>query len=491
MTGPELLAASIAWVEETWRIAVEFAASRPDLALLYGGSAIVLVLMTYWLSRRLFRSGSDRSLARETRSARIAGYAMAFLFFAGFGTWAATVSLAAAALAVGVISPDGARKTVQHLEGGIIKQIHVREGDSVKAGQPLVTLQGTQALARFEELNERRIFLAALESRLEAEQLGASEITFDTDILADRSEAALDAIASQTALFHRRVAVQEGRARILGQRVAQLEEEITGLTEVIASENEQLALIGEELASVTDLLEKGLTSMPRVMALRREQAELTGSRAANRASIARNRQAIGETELQLLTIRQQFQEEASKALTEVRAELSAIESQLLERTDILARTTIFAPTDGRVMNIRVTTENSGVIGPGEPVLDIVPDDALLVVDARVRPQDIDLVTVNMRARVVLSAFSQRNLPQLFGTVRSISADRLVDERTGEPYFLAKIFVDPAEVAALADEIELVAGMPAEVMILTGERTFMDLMLRPLSSSIRRSFRDDS
>jgi HlyD family secretion protein/epimerase transport system membrane fusion protein len=231
--------------------------------------------------------------------------------------------------------------------------------------------------------------------------------------------------------------------------------------------------------------------MPRVLALRRERAELTGSRASNRASIARNRQAIGETELQLLTIQQQFQEEASKALTEVRAELSTVESQLFERTDILARTTIFAPTNGRVMNIRVTTENSGVIGPGEPVLDIVPDDALLIVDARVRPQDVDLVTVGLRARIVLSAFNQRNLPQLFGTVRSVSADRLVDERTGEPYFLARISVDPAEVAALSDNIELVAGMPAEVMILTGERTFMDLMLRPLSSSIRRSFRDDS
>lgn len=491
MTETDPLQAWLSWAWEGWLTLRNTVESRPDQALTYGGIALILLLLVIWSVRRLLRSGTDMSLARETRSARIAGYAMAFLFFGGFGTWAATVSLAAAALAVGVISPDGARKTVQHLEGGIIKQIHVREGDSVRVGQPLVTLQDTQALARFEELHERRIFLLALESRLEAEQLGASEITFDADIMADQSETALDAIASQTALFHRRVAVQEGRARILGQRVAQLEEEITGLTEVIESQNDQISLIGEELTSVTDLLEKGLTSMPRVMALRREQAELTGSRASNRASIARNRQAIGETELQLLTIRQQFQEEASKALTEVRAELSSIESQLLERTDILARTTIFAPTDGRVMNIRVTTESSGVIGPGEPVLDIVPSDALLVVDARVRPQDVDLVTVNMRARVVLSAFNQRNLPQLFGTVRSISADRLVDERTGEPYFLAKIFVDPAEVAALADEIELVAGMPAEVMILTGERTFMDLMLRPLSSSIRRSFRDDS
>lgn len=491
MTEADPLQSWLSWAQEGWITLLDTIESRPDQALTYGGSALILLLLVIWSARKLLRSGRDRSLARETRSARIAGYAMAFLFFGGFGTWAATVSLAAAALAVAVISPDGARKTVQHLEGGIIKQIHVREGDSVRAGQALVTLQDTQALARFEELHERRIFLLALESRLEAEQLGASEITFDSDIMADQSETALDAIASQTALFHRRVAVQEGRARILGQRVAQLEEEITGLTEVIASQNEQIALIGEELASVTDLLEKGLTSMPRVMALRREQAELTGSRASNRASIARNRQAIGETELQLLTIRQQFQEEASKALTEVRAELSAIESQLLERTDILARTTIFAPTDGRVMNIRVTTESSGVLGPGEPVLDIVPDDAPLIVDARVRPQDVDLVTVDMRARIVLSAFSQRNLPQLFGTVRSISADRLVDERTGEPYFLAKIFVDPVEVSALADEIELVAGMPAEVMILTGERTFMDLMLRPLSSSIRRSFRDDS
>jgi HlyD family secretion protein len=487
----ETLHAWIAQAEELWRILQGIIASRPDQAFAYAGGAFVLLLVIYLLVRRPLRADGDRSLARETRSARLAGYTLALTFFGGFGYWAATASLSGAAMAVGVISPDGARKTVQHLEGGIIRQIHVREGDSVHTGQPLVTLQDTQALARFEELHERRIYLLALEARLVAEQLGAAEIDFDAELLADQSEAARDAVASQTALFSRRLAVQEGRARILGQRIAQIDEEISGLTEVIAAEDAQIALITEELANVTALLEKGLTSQPRVMALQREQAELTGSRASNRASIARNRQAIGETELQLLTIRQQFQEEASKTLTEVRAELSAIESQLLERSDILLRTTIFAPTDGMVMNIRVTTENSGVIGPGEPILDIVPDDALLVVDARVRPQDVDQVTVDMRARIVLSAFNQRYLPQLFGTVRSISADRLVDERTGEPYFLAKIAVEPAEIAALADDIELVAGMPAEVMILTGERTFLDLMLRPVSSSIRRSFRDDS
>jgi len=453
--------------------------------------AVICLLVVLWIFGRLRQTNRDKSLARETRGAKLAGYAIVALFFGGFGTWAATAPLSSAAIALGVISPDGSRKTVQHLEGGIIQQIYVQEGDSVKQGDPLVALRQTQALAQYNELRERRLFLLAAEARLIAEQMNSQSINFSGELREDSSEFAREAMDSQSALFEQRRSVQQAREQILGRRIAQLDEEIAGLEDVIAAQDEQLELIEQELSGMTTLYDKGLSPLPRILALRREEADLRGSKAGNRATIARNRQAIGETELQLIASQQQLQEAASDMLTKVRAEISSVQSQLPQRFDALERTTILAPIDGRVMNIRVTTESSGVIAPGEPILEIVPDDAQLIVDARVRPQDIDVVYVGMRARVILTALNQRYLPQLYGELRSISADRFTDERSGEPYFLAKISVDPQEFASLGEHFELVAGMPAEVMLLAGERTFVDMILRPLSNSVRRSFRDDS
>lgn len=454
-------------------------------------ATLCLYLVLRMMSRRRQRTARERSLARETRGPKLIGYAIAILFFGGFGTWSAVAGLSGATIAPGIISPDGSRKTIQHLEGGIVKTIHVREGDAVRSGEPLVTLQDTRALAQYEELKERQIFLKALEARLLAEQLGADIIEFPEEIFRDASPTSKSAVESQRALFESRQEVQAVRERILGQRVAQLDEEIAGLVEVIAAQDEQLDLVAQELESTLQLYDKGLTPLPKVLAIRRESAQIRGEQASNRAAIARNRQAIGETQIQQVATRQQRQEAASDELTKVRAELAGINSQMPERIDTLFRTTIFAPVSGRVMNVLVTTEAGGVIGPGEPILDIVSDDAELVVDARVRPQDIDNVHVGMKARVLLTAFNQRHLPQLFGEVRSVSADRLVDERTGQPFFLAKISVLPEEIDALGNDIDLVSGMPAEVMIISGERTFFDLMVEPISESVRRSFRDDN
>jgi HlyD family type I secretion membrane fusion protein len=443
------------------------------------------------VNRRRNRTPRERSLARETRGPKVIGYAVAILFFGGFGTWSAVASLSGATMAPGIVSPDGSRKTIQHLEGGIVKTIHVREGDSVRSGEPLVTLQDTRALAQYEELRERQVFLTALEARLLAEQLGVDRIDFPEELFQEASLTSKSAIESQRALFESREEVQAVRERILQQRIAQLDEEIAGLVEVIAAQDEQLDLVAQELEATQQLYEKGLTPLPKVLAIRRSSAQIRGEKATNRAAIARNRQAIGETEIQLIATRQQRQEAASDELTNVRAELAGINSQMPERIDTLFRTTIFAPISGRVMNVLVTTEDGGVIAPGEPILDIVQDDVELVVDARVRPQDIDNVHVGMKARVVLTAFNQRYLPQLFGEVRSLSADRLVDERTGQPYFLAKISVVPEEIEALGKDMDLVSGMPAEVMIISGERTFIDLLVKPISDSVRRSFRDDN
>jgi len=431
------------------------------------------------------------ALDAALRGPRLLGLVTAFLFFGIFGIWAWLAPLSSAAVAPGVVSPDGARRTVQHLEGGIVRQIFVREGDHVTQGDILVTLDATRAQARYEEIRERMIFLHAQQARLVAEARGDAEIdfAFPEDLATDRPDQIEAARASQQALFESRRETQAAREQILAKRIGQMQEQITGLEAVIAAQKRQLDLLETEISTSEKLTEQGLERLAPLLALQREAAGVEASRATNQAQIAQLGQQIGETELQLVATRQQLREEVSSGLADLRAELSGLRSQLPERLDALQRTVITAPLSGAVLNIKVTTENGGILRPGEPILDIVPDEDPLIIDARVKPKDIDTVFPGLQARVILSAFTQRNLPQVYGVVKSISADRLIDERTGEPYFLAKVFVDSGALVQLPRDIGLSSGMPVDVMILTGERTLLDYLLSPFADSLRASFRE--
>lgn len=464
-----------------------------NAAVLTGGiiaAAVVLVLLRV-LFRRSPQQKPNMPLSAQTRGARWMGYVVAVIFFGFFGGWAWYAPLSSAAVAPGVVSPDGSRKTVQHLEGGIIRRIHVREGQHVTAGSTLITLEDVRALARLDELRERMIFLLATEGRLLAEldELEAVEFAIPEDLQQAAAAQVEIAQRGQQQLFESRRDMRSARVRILAKRIDQLNEEITGLNEVIEAQDQQLALVAQELEATKQLYEQGLQRLSPYLALQRQEADLKAERASNRAAIARIGQQIGETELQLTAIGQQSREEVNEELSRVRSELATIRSQIPERADALLRTTVTAPIAGQILNIQVTTEAGGILRPGGDILDIVPDDAALVIDARVRPQDIDKVYPGMSAQVILTAYAQRNLPRIFGSVQSVSADRFVDERTGEPYFLAKVFVDSQDVGAIEQSIELMAGMPADVMILTGEGTFFDFIFKPFSDSIRTSFRE--
>lgn len=419
------------------------------------------------------------------------GFVTGAVFFGLFGLWAWFAPLSSAALSPGVVSPDGSRRTVQHLEGGIVQQIFVSEGDHVAEGDTLVTLDTTRAKARYDEIRERMIYLQAQEARLEAEIIGAAAPVFDfPDDLAKDSQGQIDAArASQQALFDSRRETQSAREQILSKRIDQMNEQIAGLQAVMAAQVRQMEILEAEIETNSKLAEEGLERRSPLLALQREAAGVEAGHASNRAQIAQLGQQIGETELQLMASRQQMREEVSTGLADVRAQLSELRSQLPERLDALRRTVITAPLAGAILNIKVTTENGGILRPSEPILDIVPDDDPLVIDARVRPNDIDTVYPGLSARVILSAYTQRNLPQIFGVVKSVSADRLIDERTGEPYFLAKVFVDDAAAADLESDVTLSPGMPVDVMILTGERTMLDYLLSPFANSLRASFRE--
>lgn len=426
-------------------------------------------------------------LAASLRRPCRAGSLAVALFFLGFGGWAAVTPLASAAIAPGIVSPDGSRRTVQHLEGGIIRERLVAEGSAVTAGQPLVVLADDQARATRDLYATQYRSAAAVLARLQAEQAAVEAVVFPA-WLAEGGEGA-DLMAAQRTLFETRRRAHVERKAILALKIRQLEEQIEGWQAETASLGVQLTLIGEALVTVGQLLGQGYERRPRLLDLQREQARLEGERANRRAMIAGARQAIGETSLQIINQDTVRLDEIARDLSERHAELLAVKGRLSASEDVLYRTVVTAPIAGTVVQLHYHSVG-GVVGPGQPILDIVPTGEELLVDARVAPLDIDVVAAGLPARIVLSAYGQRALPQIDGTVRTVSADQLTDPHSGERYFQALIRVDPKQLAALGPGVRLLPGMPAEVMILTGEHTALDYLIKPIRESLRRSFRED-
>jgi HlyD family secretion protein len=429
-------------------------------------------------------------LMPELRGPIRAGVLVVGLFFGGLGWWAATAPLAGAAIAPGVVSPDGSRRTVQHLEGGIIREILVDDGSVVRPGDPLIVLEDVQARAGFDVLQTRFHTLAATQARLLTEQAGAGSVRFPEWLVraATDDATALEAMVAQRALFATRAKALSDRKGILGSRIEQLREEIAGLEAQIRADGRQIELIDEEIAGVEQLYRKGLERKSRLLALKRARADIEGSRAERRARIARSEQAIGEAELQVIAQDTAMLEAINEEASQVHAELAEVEQRLAASQDVLERTLITAPTGGTVVELRFRTQG-GVIRPGEPILEIVPRDEELLVDARLSPIDIDVVRAGLPARIVLPAFQQRHMPRIEGRVRRVSADALTDPQSGQRFFEVQVEVDPAQLAALEPEIKLAPGMPAEVYIATGERTVLDYLLGPLHESLRRAFRE--
>jgi HlyD family secretion protein/epimerase transport system membrane fusion protein len=419
----------------------------------------------------------------------LAAILIILIFFGGFGTWAALAPLDSAAQAPGRVTVASNRKTVQHLEGGIVKELLVKEGDAVAEGQVLIQLDDTQARARLELLRGRYDKLLATEARLEAEQAFTAGIKFPASLTSRRNKSQVAKILdAETALFEARRRSVEGRIQIFHKRIAQLNKEISGLEAQIAAEDAQLALIEDERASFEILFKKGIVGKARLLRLKREEAKLQGERGDHLSLIAKAGQQIGATELEIIDLKNNMLNQVISDLSNTQAELVDVSERLKAAEDIFLRTDIRAPQAGVVMGLNVHTE-TGVITPGQHLLDIVPEDDTLVIEAQVSPNDIDVVYAGLPSQVRLTAFKQRNTPMLAGELTRVSADSFTDERSGASYFLARVAIDAAELKKL-DGRELYPGMGAEVMIKTGKRTTMDYILAPLTDSLRRAFRED-
>jgi HlyD family secretion protein len=424
----------------------------------------------------------------DIRRLVMAGGGIVVGFFVILGGWAGCAPLESAAIAPGVVSVDTNRKTIQHLEGGIVKTIHVRDGDVVRKGQDLVTLDSTKAEATLDLVRGRRLAGLALEARLIAERDGNPEIAFPSVLLSalDRPQVA-EAVAGQRKIFSTRREALARQVAVLKQRSAQSREEIRGLKGEITSEERQLELLNGEIRDVEWLVKQGLARKPRLLELQRREAEIQGSRARNIAAIARAEQAITEAELRVAELRTSQLNEVAQALRQAQTDLFDLNEQTRAAEDVLKRIAIIAPEAGTVVGLQIHT-SGGVIAPGGKVMDIVPLGDKLIVDARVDPGDIDVVRPGLEARVRLTAYQQRNFVPLKGVVDSVSADRFTDEKTGIPYFRARVAIteDPVKVMKVSP---LYPGMQAEVLIVTGSRTMLEYIFQPLFQSFNRAFRE--
>lgn len=417
-----------------------------------------------------------------------AGLIVIVLFFGGLGTWAAFAPIAGASVAPGSIKVEGNRQSVQHRYGGVVSEILVKDGDRAEKGHVLLRLDDSAARAKFDSLTAMRDSLKALEARLIAERDGASEPSFDP-LLTSRTEESTvaSAIANQLALFRTRAQQFTSETNIFRQKIAQLREQIEGSRIQAQSAERQRTLIDEELKGIRSLYERGYSPKTRLLALERAAEELSGTSGGKRAEIAKAEQAIGETEIEIKRLEQKRLNEIIDGLRDAQTKLAEIEPQVEAAQDVIERTELLAPASGTVVGMTIFTEG-GVIAPGARVLDIVPADGALIVEARVRPEEVHDVIEGAAAEVRLTGMLGRRRPSLRGEVMMVSADRLEDSRTGTSYYAAQIRIDDASVDEAG--VALQAGMPADVLITTKERSVLDYLLSPLSDQIARGFRED-
>jgi membrane fusion protein, type I secretion system len=423
---------------------------------------------------------TDRVIAR--------GLFVIAIFVVGFFGWAAFAPLESAIMAPGVIVVESHRKAIQHLEGGIVKQILVVDGQTVKAGQRLVVLDDTQARADLDLLQDESDGLQAEEARLVAEREDADHIVFPPDLLARAKDpkVAQDIAGEEKAFATKRQSLQQ-QVEILTQRKGENARVIAGFQAEQKALETQIGLIAREQNAVQQMVDKGLEPLPRLLALERQAADLTGQRGQMIEKISQVQVNDGETDLQILNLKNQALDDALKDLRDVQSKRFDLLDRIQAARDVLNRTVMVAPVNGKVVDLAIHTRGA-VVKPGETVMEIVPSNDALEIEARVRPQDADEIHVGMLAKVDLSAYQTRRLPIIMGKVIYISADRLTDERTGQPYFSAHISVDRK---ALKDfpQARPIPGEPAQVAIQTGTRTALDYFIEPVRDVIRNGMRE--
>ena len=408
---------------------------------------------------------------------------------AGFGSWSVLTTITGAIVTSGQIEVEQNRQVVQHPDGGVVATINVAEGDTVKAGDLILSLDGAMIRSELAIVEGQFHEALARRARLEAERDGAPDLTFAGDLIAaavNRPEVA-EKIEGQRRLFAAKRESFASQTDQLGKRRDQIEQQMLGIDAQSQALTTQLTLVEQELAAQQGLLEQGLTQASRVLELQREEARLRGQLGELKASRAQAAGRVTETEIEVLRLASDLREEANTQLRESgvqELELAERRRALAER---IARLDVRAPVSGIILGLTVTTPRA-VLRPADPVLYLIPQDRPLVIATQVPPIHIDQIYVGQTAKLVFSAFSANETPELSGRVAVVSADALIDARTQAPYYRAEIVLDPGELAKLSGQT-LIPGMPVEAFIQTEARTPLAYLLKPFTDYFARAFRE--
>ncbi|MGN8550422.1 HlyD family type I secretion periplasmic adaptor subunit [Bradyrhizobium sp. 13971] len=439
------------------------------------------------IPRRRESAGKSGVPDDSIRGVALAGWLIIAAFFFGLGAWAVTAPLNGAVVANAVVKVDGNRKSLQHLDGGIVKELHVREGDRVLTGDLLIVLDETQARAEHEVLTQQYAVLRATEVRLLTELDRGSRLAMPPDLKARSDDPYFNSVWNgQVSQFDTRRASLEGQRSVVREKINQLGSQIVGSEAQVRSFTNQIESVRKEAKDIAPLVERGLIARPRILQLERTAYGLEGQIADANASIAKARQAIAEQEQQIAQLDNDRMTDVTKDLRDTQAKLLEVIPKAMNAKAVLGRMEIRAPYTGRVVGLNVFSVG-GVIQRGEKILDIVPDEDSLTIEAQVAVEDISDVHPNTRAEVHLTAYKQRIVPIIHGDVILVSADRLTDPKTNNPYYTAFVRIDQNELAGMPN-IRLYPGMPATVMMPTIQRTAFDYIVGPLVMSFNQAFR---
>lgn len=430
---------------------------------------------------------SHRSLGRHITAVTVLGLALVV----GVGGWAMTTELSSAIVASGTVVVENNVKKIQHLTGGIVEDVLVKEGDSVKAGQILIKLDGTTVRANLSIVQNTLAQLYARRARLLAEQLGSDDFTIPEDLsqlISGTSTPGEVLEQSERKLFISRKNALVGMKSQLASRKDQLVDETKGLTVQLTGIEDALKLIGEELTGLDKLYGKGLVSMQRLTELKRDRAQLEGDRGARIAARAQAAGKSSEIDLQILQLDEDRRTENAKELTDVEGKIAEYEDRRVAAMDQLKRTDIRAPLDGRIYQLAVHTVN-GVINPGEVLMLVVPGADGLTIEAKIATHDIDQIRVGQPVEVRFSAFNQRTTPIVEAEVVTVAPDLVTDQRTGMTYYPLRIKPKPESLKGLKG-LTLYPGMPAEVFVKIADRTVISYLAKPLTEQIQHTFRED-
>ncbi len=434
--------------------------------------------------------GNDWAASVKTSVTKpaIIGLTVIGMFMGGFGLWAASAPLAGAAIAPGVIAAKGQNMKIQHFEGGIIEEILVKEGEAVTLGQALLKLDPTEALSIRNRLTKSLVALEARVVRLQAERDGV-DMVYSRELAERAAELGLKGVLlEQESEFSKRADRYLTDARILDQQIAALEEQIGGLDAQMKSTQEQISVLSDEIRVKQRLLKRKLTNRSEVLRLIRNRSELEGRIGGYLASVGEAKSSITEARQRKSRLQAERAENAVTALNEVRTQITDSLERIQSAEAVLSRIVIRAPTDGVVVNLSKNTPGS-VVSRGEDLVVLLPTGGELIVEARLSPQDVDVVTVGQTANLRFSALNARTTPEVPATVTYVSADRIIDPATNESYYTARLAISD-QLPENITTAQIFPGMPVETYIETGDRTFLEYLGKPLTDSFNRAFRED-